>query len=338
MATPTTYRAIQVAPSGALELTERELTEPGRGQVRIRVEACGICHTDASVVHEHPETEAGRVPGHEVVGTIDALGDGVDHWSIGDRVGVGFLGGHCGQCESCRRGEFTSCQDQPVTGVSVDGGYAEYMTARATGLVAIPAELSSAAAAPLLCAGLTTFNALLKGAPQAGDLVAIQGIGGLGHLGVQYANKMGLRVAAIARGTGKQALSAELGADYYIDSVHTDAGKELAELGGASVIVATASSGATSSGLIAGLRNGGRLVVVGASSDPVAVAPGDLIGRGVQILGSLTGTPIQNEDNLAFADAQGIRALIEERPLDDAPAAFDRMMRGDARFRMVLIP
>ncbi|RKR75681.1 alcohol dehydrogenase catalytic domain-containing protein [Frondihabitans australicus] len=333
-----TYRAVQVAASGALELTERPLADPGRGQVRLRVEACGICHTDAGAVHPHPATEPGIVPGHEVVGIIDALGEGVTRWSVGERVGVGFLGGHCGQCASCRRGDFVNCQDQDRTGLTIDGGYAEYMVARETGLVAIPAEMTSVAAAPLLCAGITTFNALLKGAPEPGDLVAIQGIGGLGHLALQYADRMGLRVAAIARGTAKEGLSTELGADHYIDSAATDPGDELAKLGGASVIVTTVASGASSSSLIAGLADRGRLVVVGASSEPVTVSTGDLIGRGIAVLGSLTGTPIENERGLAFAHAQGVKALIEERPLADAAAAFDRMLSGEARFRMVLVP
>jgi propanol-preferring alcohol dehydrogenase len=329
------YRVIEVGPDGVLRPSERELVEPAPGQVRIRVETCGICHTDSLAVHEHPESEAGTVPGHEAVGFIDALGAGVTTWQVGQRVGVGFLGGHCGVCDSCRRGDFVTCTDQPWTGVTVDGGYAEVMYARATGLVAIPEELTSAEAAPLLCAGFTTFNALRKGKAAAGDLVAIQGIGGLGHLGIQYAKKMGLRVAAIARGTAKKNISLELGADYFIDATDTNPGEELKILGGAQVIVATA-AGASMTPLLGGLGYGGRLVVVGASEDAITVTPIELIFGDIVVSGSLTGSSIQNEDNLRFAAAQGIRAIIESAPLLDAPAAFGRMMSNDARFRMVL--
>ncbi|WP_446039063.1 alcohol dehydrogenase catalytic domain-containing protein [Streptomyces sp. SID1121] len=306
--------------------------------MRLRVEACGVCHTDIFSIQPHPETEQGRVPGHEVVGIIDAVGEGVTQWAVGERVGVGFLAGHCGECVSCRHGDFVACKNQPRTGLHVDGGYAEYMIARQTGLVAIPDSLSSAAVAPLLCAGLTVYNGILKGAPAPGSLVGIQGIGGLGHLGLQYADKMGMRVVAIGRGTGKEKLSRELGADEYVDSSGTDAVSELTKLGGANVIVATASSGAVSSALVAGLADHGRIVVLGASPDPVSVPTQDLTDRGIQILGSLTGTPIQNEENLAFSVREGVKALIEERPLAEAAAAVDRMLTGKARFRMVLIP
>jgi propanol-preferring alcohol dehydrogenase len=331
-----TYRAIQVAPDGSLEPTERELVEPAAGQVRIKVEACGICHSDSVAIHSHPVTEVGRVPGHEAVGRIDAMGEGVSQWAIGDRVGVGFLGGHCGVCEQCRRGSFTTCTDQPSTGVSVDGGYAEYLYARESGLVAIPDELTSIEAAPLLCAGFTTYNGLLKARPKPGSVVAVQGIGGLGHLGLQYAKKMGTDVVAIARGVDKEALSRQLGATHYIDSAASDPGVELKKLGGADVILATAASGASMTPLIAGLAHGGELMVVGASFEPMTVTPMDLIFGGVTLQGSLTGTSIENEDNLRFAASQGIRAMIETADLSEAPAAYDRMMSGDARFRMVL--
>ncbi|QIQ01875.1 alcohol dehydrogenase catalytic domain-containing protein [Streptomyces liangshanensis] len=333
---PSTYRAVQVAADGSLEPTHRQLTDPTRGHVRLRVEACGVCHTDAYGFQPHPETEQGRVPGHEVVGVIDAVGEGVTRWAVGDRVGVGFLAGHCGECVSCRRGDFVTCKDQPKTGLEVDGGYAEYMIARQTGLVAIPDGMPSADVAPLLCAGLTTYNGVLNSSVRPGSVVGILGIGGLGHLGLQYADKMGMHVVALARGTDKEKLARELGADEYIDSSGTDAVAALNELGGADVIVATASSGDVASGLIAGLADHGRLMILGAS--PVTVGPDDLKDRGIRILGSLTGTPIQNEDNLAFARRQGVKALIEERPLDEAPAAVDRMLSGKARFRMVLVP
>jgi propanol-preferring alcohol dehydrogenase len=331
-----TYHVIEVSPDGSLQAAERDLIEPAAGEVRIRVHACGICHTDSIAVHEHPETEVGRVPGHEAVGVIDAVGTGVQRWQVGDRVGVGFLGGHCGVCDPCRRGDFVTCTDQPQTGVTVDGGYGEVMYARASGLVAIPDALTSEEAAPLLCAGFTTFNALLKGKATAGDLVAIQGIGGLGHLGVQYAAKMGLRVAAVARGTAKRELALQLGAHEYIDSAAVDSGDQLKKLGGAQVVVATAASGSSMTPLLGGLAPGGRLVVVGASDEALSVTPLELIFGDVNIGGSLTGSSIENEDNLKFAAAQGIRALIEPAPLNGAAAAYTRMMDGDARFRMVL--
>jgi propanol-preferring alcohol dehydrogenase len=339
MSDPTTYKAIQVAASGELEPTERPLLDPPAGEVRIRVEACGICHTDAAGVHPHPETEQGVVPGHEVVGVIDRVGPGVSGWGIGERVGVGFLGGHCGHCDACRHGNFVRCENQDRTGISRDGGYAEYMTARASGLVRIPAEYRSVAAAPLLCAGLTTYKAILGSDVESGDTVAIQGIGGLGHLGVQYADKMGMNTVAIARGSAKESFSRELGADHYVDAADPDAAVEsLKALGGADLIVATASSGASSSALIGGLATDGELVVVGASDDPVTVSTGELIGRGITVTGSLTGSPVENEENLTFAAREGVEAMIEEMPLAEAPAAFARMLAGDARFRIVLVP
>ena len=328
------YNVIEVSAEGALRPAVRELREPVDGEVRIRVHACGICHTDSFTVQPQ-EAGVHRIPGHEVVGVIDAVGAGVRGWSTGQRVGVGFLGGHCGACESCRRGNFVACTDQPWTGMTVDGGYAEVVYARATGLVAIPDELTSVEAAPLLCAGFTTFNALLKATVKPGDLVAVQGIGGLGHLGVQYAAKMGLRVAAVARGTSKESLARDLGAHHYIDSANTDPGEELTKLGGAHVVIATAAGGDLSP-LLNGLRSGGRLVVVGASDQPVTVAPTQLVFDDVRLSGSLTGSAIENEDNLHFAVDQHVRALIETRPLGDAAAAYDHMLRGDARFRVVL--
>lgn len=331
-----TYRAYHVAEDGSLQPTERELVEPAAGDVRVKVEACGICHSDALAVHPHPATEPGVVPGHEVAGRIDAVGDGVTGWAVGDRVGVGFLGGHCGVCEACRRGHFTVCTNQPITGVSKDGGYAEYLYARQSGLVAIPEQLSFLAAAPLLCAGFTTYNALLKAAARPGALVAVQGIGGLGHLGIQYARAMGAEVAAVARGSEKAEVSLKLGAHHYLDSTSGDPGEELKALGGADVVLATASSGASVAALIPGLAYGGRLMVVGASPEPIPVGFGPLLFGGIQVLGSLTGSPAENEDNLRFALAHGVAAMIEDVPLDAAPAAFERMMSGAARFRMVL--
>jgi propanol-preferring alcohol dehydrogenase len=331
-----TYRAYEVTEDGSLQATERELVEPAAGHVRIKVEACGICHSDTLSVHPHPASQRNVVPGHEVAGRIDAVGEGVTGWNVGDRAGVGYLGGHCGVCEPCRRGRFVACENQPATGLSVDGGYAEYLYARQSGLVSIPDELTPVAAAPLLCAGFTTYNALLKADPKRGALVAVQGIGGLGHLGIQYARAMSAEVAAVARGSGKAELSLKLGAHHYLDSTAGDVGEQLAKLGGADVILATASSGASAAALVPGLAYGGRLMVVGASPDPIPIGAIPLIFRGVEVAGSLTGSSIENEDNLRFALRHDVAAMTEEVPLDGAPAAYDRMLNGDARFRMVL--
>jgi propanol-preferring alcohol dehydrogenase len=335
----TTYRAVQATVEGKFELVERELTEPGPGQVRISVEACGVCHSDLTGVHNvFGNREAGTpiVPGHEVVGRVEKLGQDVTGWTVGQRVGIGYLGGHCGVCANCRRGDFVYCSNQPVTGDSVDGGYAEYAIARASGLVAVPEELSAAEAAPLLCAGITVFNGLRKGAARPGDLVAVQGIGGLGHLAIQYAAKLGLRVVAIARGEEKRALALKLGATEYIDSAVVDPAKALQELGGAQVIVATAASGASMSPLLDGLTLRGRLIVLGGSTDPIEVSSTSLIFGGRSIHGSLTGTPSENEENLAFSVANDVRPMVEVVPLAEAGPAYERMLSGAARFRMVL--
>jgi propanol-preferring alcohol dehydrogenase len=332
-----TYRAWQATGQHQFELVDREVVAPNADHVRIRVETCGVCHSDVLGAEGlRPDPSQPVVPGHEIVGTIDAVGDAVTTWKVGDRVGVGFLGGHCGACEWCRRGDFVNCDNQPQPGTTEDGGYAEVVYARATGLVRIPAELPSLDASPLLCAGITTFNALQSIDVPPGALVGIQGIGGLGHLGVQYANKLGYRVAAIARGADKRALAEQLGAHHYIDSAATDPGAALTELGGAAAVIATAASGASMSPLLAGLRPHGQLVVVGAAMDPIEVSTSDLIFGGRSILGSLTGTPIQNEDSLAFSSANGVAAMIEKLPFEDAPKAYDRMMSGQARFRVVL--
>lgn len=331
-----TYRAYEVAENGSIQPTERDLVEPAPGHVRLKVEACGVCHSDSFAVHPHPAAEPGVVPGHEVAGRVDAVGDGVTGWDVGERAGVGFLGGHCGVCEQCRRGHFTACTNQPVTGISTDGGYAEYLYARQSGLVGIPDELASSDVAPMLCAGFTGYNALVKAQPKPAGVVAVQGIGGVGHLALQYAAAMGCDVAAVGRGTAKADVARELGARQYIDSSAGDPTEELKKLGGADVILATSSGGASMSGLLPGLAYGGRLMVVGAAPDPIPVQSTQLIFGGDEILGSLTGSSIENEDNLRFALAHGIAPVIEEVPLDSAPAAYDRMMNGDARFRMVL--
>jgi propanol-preferring alcohol dehydrogenase len=332
-----TYRAWQATGQHQFALVDREVVAPNADHVRIRVETCGVCHSDVlGAEGMRPDPSQPIVPGHEIVGTIDAVGGDVNTWKVGDRVGVGFLGGHCGVCEWCRRGDFVNCDNQPQPGSTEDGGYAEVVYARATGLVRIPAELTSLNASPLLCAGITTFNALQSIDVPPGALVGIQGIGGLGHLGVQYANKLGYRVAAIARGADKRALAEQLGAHHYIDSAATDPGAALTELGGAAAVIATAASGASMSPLLAGLRPHGQLVVVGAALDPIEVSTSDLIFGGRSILGSLTGTPVQNEDSLAFSSANGVAAMIETLPFEDAPKAYERMMSGQARFRVVL--
>jgi propanol-preferring alcohol dehydrogenase len=332
-----TYRAFEVTGTREFSLVEREIGEPPPGQVRLRVESCGVCHSDVLAV-EGLRADPSRpiVPGHEIVGVIDAVGDGVTAWQAGDRVGVGYLGGQDNECDFCRRGDFVNCTDQPWTGTTVDGGYAEYTFARASGLVRIPDGLSPLGTAPLLCAGLTTYRALRQIDARPGALVAVQGIGGLGHLGVQYAEKLGYRVAAIARGTDKAELSAQLGADHYIDSAAEDPGAALRKLGGAAAIIATAANGAAMSALVGGLAPRGRMLVVGAAPDPISVQTQDLIFGTRSLTGSLTGSSIENEDNLAFSLTQGIRPMIEVLPLTEAPKAYERMMSGRARFRVVL--
>jgi propanol-preferring alcohol dehydrogenase len=332
-----TYRAVQVTGTREFSLVDRELVLPAPGQARIRVEACGVCHSDVLAVEGlRADPTVPVVPGHELVGVIDAVGAGVTAWHEGDRVGVGYLGGHCGECEFCRRGDFVNCADQPSTGTTLDGGYAEYAYARASGLVRVPQGLSAVEAAPLLCAGLTTYNALTQIDARPGAVVAVQGIGGLGHLGVQYASKLGYRVVAIARGAGKAELAKQLGAHDYIDSSSEDPAEALGRLGGAAAIIATAASGASMSPLVPGLAPRGRLVVVGAALDPISVQTADLIFGTRSLVGSLTGSSIENEDNLAFCLSRGIRPMTEVLPLAEAPKAYERMMSGDARFRVVL--
>ncbi|MBI5341568.1 MAG: alcohol dehydrogenase catalytic domain-containing protein [Mycolicibacterium rufum] len=332
-----TYRAYEVSGQRNFALVERDVVDPPDGHVRIRTLACGVCHSDVLAVEgQRDDPSRPVVPGHEVVGVIDAVGTGVQGWHVGERVGLGFLGGQCNQCEFCRRGDFVNCVDQPQPGTTTDGGYAEMVYARSSGLVRVPDAVDPLAAAPLLCAGLTVFNALRASSAPLNALVAVQGIGGLGHLGIQYAHRMGFRVAAIARGTDKAALAADLGADHYIDSAAEDPGSALTALGGAAAIVATAASGASMSPLLAGLAPRGRLVVVGAAPDPMEVQTADLIFGGRSIIGSLTGSSIDNEDNLAFSVTQQITPMIEPMPFQDAPQAYERMMSGRARFRVVL--
>ena len=333
-----TYRAVEVFAPGELRVVERRIPEPSQGQVRIRVEACGICHTDASTVTGiYPGLKLPRVPGHEVVGRIEALGSGVSTWKVGQRVGVGFFGGEDGVCESCRRGDIVNCQNPVVPGVTVDGGYAEVMIAEARGISSIPDGLESTEAAPLLCAGITTYNALRNASLRGGDLVAVQGIGGLGHLGVQFARHMGFQTVAIGRGREKEKLAKDLGAHVYIDASLEDPASALQRMGGAKAILATGTSGEAMGPLVSGLAVRGKLIVVGVPADQIHLSAFPLVFGGRSIHGSLTGTPIDNEDSLAFSVLENIRPMIETAPLEQAGAAYDRMMQGKARFRMVLV-
>jgi propanol-preferring alcohol dehydrogenase len=331
-----TYRAMEISSPGVFSLVERKIAAPGTGQVRIRVEACGVCHSDAATVEgQFPNLSYPRVSGHEAIGRIEEVGPGVAAWKIGERVGVGFFGGEDGTCEACRRGETAYCQNAIITGITTDGGYAEMMIAEARALALIPDELKSEEAAPLVCAGITTFNAL-RNAARAGDTVAIQGVGGLGHLGVQYARKMGLRTVAIGGGPDKEHLAQKLGAHVYIDAKAQDAAAALQKLGGADVILATAPSGAAIGGLLPGLKIRGRLVAVGVSNDAIPISGVPLIFGGRSLVGSLTGRAIETQDTLDFSVLADVRPMIETLPLAKAEEAYKRMMSGNARFRMVL--
>lgn len=334
----TTYRAMQVSRPGVLELVERATPLPGVGEVLIAVEACGICGADsADIDGADPALQPPRVPGHEVVGRIVALGEHTPGiWKIGQRVGVGRLGGHCNACPACRQGRFQLCQDQPFVGASRDGGYAEMMLARATGLVSIPGQLDAEEAAPILCAGLATFNALKKSGAQAGDTVAILGIGGLGHMALQYARRMGFKVVAIGRGGDIAQDALALGAHVYVDSLAEDAAAVLQAHGGAQVVITTVSSAAAVTALMDGLAPAGRLVVLGAGKDPLLVSSGKLVVGERGVLGSITGTPYDNEKTLSFSVLAGVRARIETMPLERAAEAYQRMKSGEVKFRMVL--
>jgi D-arabinose 1-dehydrogenase-like Zn-dependent alcohol dehydrogenase len=333
-----TYKAVEVSAPGVLRVVERQVSEPGAGQVRIRVEACGVCHTDAATVTgTYPGLTLPRVPGHEVIGRIEALGAGVSRWKIGQRVGVGLIAGEDGVCESCRRGDMVNCRNPVVSGVTVDGGYAEVMIAEARGLASIPDELGSAEAAPLLCAGITTYNALRNAGLRGGDLVAVQGIGGLGHLGIQFARQMGFHTVAIGRGSEKEKLAKDLGAHVYIDTAVDDAAALLQRTGGARAILATAPSGDAMGPLVSGLAARGKLIVVGVPQDRMQLDAFPLVFGGRSVYGSLTGTAIETEDALAFSVLENVRPMIETIPLEEAADAYARMMQGKARFRMVLV-
>lgn len=324
-------------PGAPFEVVTREVPAPGPNQVRITVQACGVCHSDVFVKEGHwPGLQYPRITGHEVAGVIDEIGPGVTAWRRGQRVGVGWHGGHCGQCVPCRRGDFINCQNLRITGFTNDGGYAQYMIASSDALALIPDALSPAEAGPILCAGITTFNSLRHSGALAGDLVAVQGLGGLGHLGIQFASKMGYRTVAIGRGKDKEPLALKLGAVRYLDSDAVKVAEELTRLGGASVILATAPNSKAMSDLIDGLGVGGKLLVLGASADPISVTPIQLIGNRRSIQGWPSGSARDSEDTLNFCALTGIRPMVETFPLEQAAAAYDRMLSAKARFRVVL--
>ncbi len=331
-------KAVQVPkPGGDLQIVEREIPKPAAGQVRIKVQACGVCHSDMFTKEgQWPGIEFPRVPGHEIAGLIDEVGAGVSAWKKGQRVGVGWHGGQDNTCRSCRRGDFRNCENLKIPGISYDGGYQQYMLAPVEALVAIPESLSDVDAAPLLCAGITTYNALRHSGALPGDLVAVLGIGGLGHLGIQFGNKFGYKVAAIGRGPEDATLAKKLGASVYIDSAATNAPEALKKMGGAQVILATAPSSKAMSALIDGLGTNGKLMVIGATFDPMEVAPVQLITGCRTNQGWVAGTPADSEDTLRFAELSGVRPMIETYPLEKAAEAYARMMSGNAQFRVVL--
>lgn len=333
-------KAIQVPEAGAdFKIVEMDKPTPKKYEVLIKVEACGICHSDNFVKEGgYPGLEYPRVPGHEVVGTIEALGDEVYNWKVGQRVGVGWHGGHCFTCEQCRRGNFINCENAKVCGISYDGGYAEYMTAPHEAVALIPKELSSEEAAPLLCAGITVYNGMRNSNIKAGDVVAVQGIGGLGHLAIQYANKMGMKTVALSTSDDKKELAKELGAHHYINTKEKDAVEELQKLGGAALIVATAPYADAISSVINGLGVDGQLLLIAATPDEIKVSPFQLIGARKSIAGWASGTAIDSEDTLKFSAMTNTKPMIETYKLDDVKEAFEKMMNNEARFRVVLTP
>jgi D-arabinose 1-dehydrogenase-like Zn-dependent alcohol dehydrogenase len=331
-------RAVQVpSPKAPFETVERDIPEPGPGTVRIKVQACGICHSD-TITKEglFPGIEYPRVPGHEVVGVIDAVASGVPRWKAGLRVAVGWHGGNCGYCDACRRGDFFACQSfTAITGITSDGGYADYMIARAEALALVPDELSPVEAAPLVCAGVTTYNCLRNAGARPGDLVGVVGLGGLGHLGVQYAAKAGYRTVAIARGKDKEALARELGARHYIDNQKQDPAAELQKLGGAKVILATVTDGDAMAVVVGGLAPKGSLMVIGVPPS-LTISPFPLITGNRSVKGWYSGTSIDSEDTMAFSVQSGVRSMNEVFPMERAAEGYERMMSGKARFRVVL--
>jgi D-arabinose 1-dehydrogenase-like Zn-dependent alcohol dehydrogenase len=331
-------RAVQISrPGGPFEIVERDIPEPGPERVRLKIQACGICHSDSVTKEGHfPGLKYPRVPGHEVVGVVDAVGENVPRWKPGMRVGVGWYGGSCGYCDSCRRGDFFACQTATaVTGITHDGGYADYMIAPAESIAPVPEALSAVDAAPLMCAGITTFNCLRNSGATSGELVAVLGLGGLGHLGVQYAAKMGFRTVAIARGKDKEPLAKKLGAQIYIDSQSQDPAAELQKLGGAKVILATVTNAQAMSAVSGGLGTKGTLMVIGAAG-PIEISPLLLIAGRRSVKGWYSGTSVDSQDTLEFSVQAGVRAMNEVYPLEQVEEAYERMISGKARFRVVL--
>jgi alcohol dehydrogenase len=333
-----TFRSAQVTePGGTFSIVERELPEPGSGQVRVAVAACGVCRSDAAFVDAaFPNVQFPLITGHEIAGRIDAVGDDVENWKPGQRVAVGWFGGHCGACVACRDGDFIHCERLQVPGWAYPGGYAEATVVPANALARIPDALSAVEAAPLGCAGVTTFNSLRRSSARPGDLVAVLGLGGLGHLAVQFANKLGFETVSIARGADKARAAEQLGAHHYIDSSGGDVAKQLQALGGAKVVLATAGSSAAMSATIDGLGRAGELIVLGADPEPIQVSPFQLIATSRTVHGHPSGTARDVEETLHFAALTGIRPITETRPLDEVDAAYHRMLSGDARYRMVL--
>lgn len=331
-------RAVQVVEAGGpLVLVERDIPEPGPGEVRVRVHACGICHSDALAKEGAiPGQQYPRVPGHEVAGVVDAVGAGVERWDPGQKVGIGWHGGYCGRCDNCRRGDFFACAWSRVTGLTHDGGYAEYLVAHHSALARLPNEIDAVDAGPLVCAGVTTFNSLRNSGARPGDVVAILGLGGLGHLGVQYATKMGFKTVAIARGGDKEDLAIELGASKYIDSRSQDVSAELTKLGGAKVVLATVTNAEAMTATLGGLAVNGKLLVLGAPHEPLSIPVPVLLGGRRSVAGWYSGTSIDSQDAVAFSQQTGVRAMTEIYPLEKAAEAYDRMISGEARFRVVL--
>jgi D-arabinose 1-dehydrogenase-like Zn-dependent alcohol dehydrogenase len=331
-------RVVQVKEQGAaFELVEREVPKPGRGEALVRVHACGICHSDMfGKEGGFPGISWPHVPGHEIAGEVAELGEGVMGWKVGQRVGVGWFGGNCGYCHQCRRGDLMNCANMDIPGITVDGGYADYVLVKASALASMPDDLSAEEAAPLLCAGITTYNALRHSGAHAGDLVAVLGVGGLGHLGVQFAAKLGFDTVAIARGTGKEELARKLGARHYIDSTSQDPAAELSQLGGAKVILSTVTNAPAVTAVLGGLGVRGKLLIVGASMEPMQIPPVMLIGGSKSIVGHASGHSGDSEDTLAFSALAGVRPMVETFPLERAAEAYERMLSGDARFRVVI--
>jgi D-arabinose 1-dehydrogenase-like Zn-dependent alcohol dehydrogenase len=332
-----TYKAFEITSPGKLTLVERPIREPGSRQVRVRVDAVGVCHSDSLVIEgQWPGMKYPLVPGHEIAGRIDAIGAEVENWKVGQRVGVGWFGGQCGVCDPCRRGSFINCNNLIIPGINSDGGYAEQVIVEARALAAMPDDITAEEAAPLLCAGVTTYNALRNSKLRAGDVVAIQGIGGLGHLGIQFARRMGFYTVAIARGQEKEKLALELGAHMYIDSDAEDAAQALQKIGGANAILATAASGKSMGPLLGGLKAHGKLVVVGASAEPIEIPNFLLIAGSRTVQGEASGTAVDIEDTLKFSCQEHVHSMNEIVPFENAPEAYAKMMKNAARFRMVL--